>query len=235
MALSCRLIAFPDANPSLRGHVRTDAGQRVTRALHSRDAGERQPGQAGVAMGAASLVVVSTADSASVSIPAVTDLPTPLEEAPPELSGGRPLYLKREDVHELGAFKWRGALPSLEKYRAGGADAVVTASTGNHGAATAWAAERTGMRAVVFVPEGASAAKVALLEDLGAELHSVGEGPGRVEGTGPRARRRERPAVLRGRRRAGAVRRLRGDRQGDPASSWASGPAASSSRLATAH
>jgi threonine dehydratase len=105
---------------------------------------------------------------------AVTDLPTPLDEAPPELSGGRPLFLKREDVHELGAFKWRGALPSLEKYRAGGADAVVTASTGNHGAATAWAAERTGMRAVVFVPEGASEAKVALLEQLGAELHPVG-------------------------------------------------------------
>jgi threonine dehydratase len=105
----------------------------------------------------------------------VTDLPTPLEEAPPELSGGRPLYLKREDVHELGAFKWRGALPALEKYRAGGADAVVTASTGNHGAATAWAAERTGMRAVVFVPEGASASKVAILGDLGAELHPVGD------------------------------------------------------------
>jgi threonine dehydratase len=105
----------------------------------------------------------------------VTDLPTPLEEAPSELAGGGPLHLKREDVHELGAFKWRGALPALEKYRAGGADAVVTASTGNHGAATAWAAERTGMRAVVFVPEGASAAKVALLEELGADLHPVGE------------------------------------------------------------
>jgi threonine dehydratase len=105
----------------------------------------------------------------------MTDLPTPLEEAPPELSGGRPLYLKREDVHELGAFKWRGALPALEKYRADGADAVVTASTGNHGAASAWAAERTGMRAIVFVPEGASAAKVALLERLGAELHPVGK------------------------------------------------------------
>jgi threonine dehydratase len=104
----------------------------------------------------------------------VTDLPTPLEEAPPELSGGRPLYLKREDVHDLGAFKWRGALPALEKYRDAGADAVVTASTGNHGAATAWAAERTGMRAVVFVPEGASASKVAILQQLGAELHPVG-------------------------------------------------------------
>jgi threonine dehydratase len=105
----------------------------------------------------------------------VTDLPTPLEEAPQELSGGRPLFLKREDVHELGAFKWRGALPALEKYRAGGADAVVTASTGNHGAATAWAAERTGMRAVVFVPDGASESKVAILERLGAELHPVGK------------------------------------------------------------
>jgi threonine dehydratase len=62
----------------------------------------------------------------------------------------------------------------LQKYRAGGADAVVTASTGNHGAATAWAAERTGMQALVFVPADASATKVALLEQLGAELHPVG-------------------------------------------------------------
>jgi threonine dehydratase len=102
------------------------------------------------------------------------DAPTPLEEAPPELAAGGPLFLKREDVHELGAFKWRGALPTLEAYRARGAGAVVTASTGNHGAASAWAAERTGMRAVVFVPEEASEAKLALLEQLGAELHRVG-------------------------------------------------------------
>jgi len=121
-----------------------------------------------------SSAVALTRSRLAVSIRAVTDLPTPLEEAPPELSGGRPLFLKREDVHQLGAFKWRGALPAIEKYRDGGADAVVTASTGNHGAATAWAAERSGMRAVVFVPEGASASKVAILEELGAELHPVG-------------------------------------------------------------
>jgi threonine dehydratase len=103
------------------------------------------------------------------------DVPTPLEEAPPGLAGGRPLFLKREDMHELGAFKWRGALPALEAFRARGADGVVTASTGNHGAASAWAAQRMGMRAVVFVPEGASEAKLGLLEQLGAELHRVGE------------------------------------------------------------
>jgi threonine dehydratase len=77
------------------------------------------------------------------------------------------IYLKREDEHELGAFKWRGALATLEERRPG---VVVTASTGNHGAATAWAAARTGVRAVVFVPQGASAAKVALIEAQGAEL-----------------------------------------------------------------
>jgi threonine dehydratase len=50
----------------------------------------------------------------------------------------------------------------------------VTASTGNHGIATAWAAERLGMRAFVYVPEGASAAKLALLEQLGADVRLVG-------------------------------------------------------------
>jgi threonine dehydratase len=96
---------------------------------------------------------------------------TPLEEA--EL-GGRRVLLKREDQHELGAFKWRGALPVLEEWKQDGAETVVTASTGNHGAATAWAAERLGLRAVVYVPEQATRAKVALAEDLGAELRFAG-------------------------------------------------------------
>jgi threonine dehydratase len=96
---------------------------------------------------------------------------TPLEEA--EL-GGRRVLLKREDQHELGAFKWRGALPVLEQWKADGAETVVTASTGNHGAATAWAAERLGLRTVVYVPEQATRAKVALAEGLGAELRLAG-------------------------------------------------------------
>jgi threonine dehydratase len=101
--------------------------------------------------------------------------PTPLEPAPAALGAGDSVWLKREDQHELGAFKWRGALPALERFKADGTDAVVTASTGNHGAASAWAAQRTGMRAIVFVPAGASRAKLARLEALGAELHEVGD------------------------------------------------------------
>jgi threonine dehydratase len=50
----------------------------------------------------------------------------------------------------------------------------VTASTGNHGAATAWAAARLGLHAVVFAPEGASRAKVELIERLGAEVRLTG-------------------------------------------------------------
>jgi threonine dehydratase len=100
--------------------------------------------------------------------------PTPLEEAPPALAAGRGLLLKREDTHELGAFKWRGALPSLQGYRDAGASEVITASTGNHGAATAWAAQRVGLRAVVYVPEQVSQTKLELLRGLGADVRHVG-------------------------------------------------------------
>jgi threonine dehydratase len=81
------------------------------------------------------------------------------------------IWLKREDEHQLGSFKWRGAAAVLAARRP---DVVVTASTGNHGAATAWAARRAGARAIVFVPEQASAAKVKLIEEQGAELRYVG-------------------------------------------------------------
>lgn len=100
---------------------------------------------------------------------------TPLEPAPPELAGGRALWLKREDVHELGAFKWRAALPVVARYRDEGARAVVTASTGNHGAATAWAASRLGLDAIVFAPLEASRAKLAHLARLGARVELGGD------------------------------------------------------------
>jgi threonine dehydratase len=103
------------------------------------------------------------------------DRATPLEPAPEALHTGGDVFLKREDVHELGAFKWRGALPAVEAFRLRGARGVVTASTGNHGAATGWAARRLGLTATVFVPKGASRAKVALIASQGAEIQQVGE------------------------------------------------------------
>ena len=67
---------------------------------------------------------------------------SPLEKAPDTLAAGRVVYFKREDRHALGAFKWRGALPAVEAFRARGAAGIVTASTGNHGSAAAWAARQ---------------------------------------------------------------------------------------------
>ena len=102
---------------------------------------------------------------------------TPLEPAPPALAryaGRDELWLKREDVHELGAFKWRGALPVVRELAAAGADTVVTASTGNHGAAVAWACRQLGVRAIVFVPPRSNPQKLALLERLGAEVRIAG-------------------------------------------------------------
>jgi threonine dehydratase len=95
---------------------------------------------------------------------------TPLEPAPDAIARGRELWLKREDLHELGSFKWRGASPVVERLAAAGHAGVVTASTGNHGAATAWAASRAGMRAIVFVPAVATEAKLERLRAWGGEL-----------------------------------------------------------------
>lgn len=102
------------------------------------------------------------------------DLPSPLERAPEGLYDGLAIWLKREDVHELGAFKWRGALPTVEAYKARGASAVVTASTGNHGAAVAWACQCLGLRAMVYAPAGASLSKLARIDQLGAEIRLIG-------------------------------------------------------------
>jgi threonine dehydratase len=102
------------------------------------------------------------------------DLPTLLTSAPPEVAGERNVLLKHEEKNELGAFKWRGALPALRRWREQGVTTVVTASTGNHGAATAWAARRLGMQAVVYAPGGASHEKIGLIEHMGARIRLVG-------------------------------------------------------------
>ena len=112
--------------------------------------------------------------AAELPSPRVT-APTPLEPAPPQIARGREVWLKREDLHELGSFKWRGALPTLREYRTQrGASSFVTASTGNHGAATAWAANELGMRAVVFAPENTSDTKLSRMRALNADVRLTG-------------------------------------------------------------
>jgi threonine dehydratase len=87
----------------------------------------------------------------------------------PTLRLSESLELKLELLQVAGSFKPRGAFNSM---RSGGVPAagVVAASGGNHGAAVAYAARALGVRAEIFVPELASAAKRALIEGLGATL-----------------------------------------------------------------
>jgi threonine dehydratase len=102
--------------------------------------------------------------------------PTPLEPAPALSTARHEVWLKREDAGPLAAFKWRGALCHVAGMREAGVRCVVTASTGNHGAAVAWAAQRLGLDAHVVLPAGGSAVKRAHIERCGAALHEIAGG-----------------------------------------------------------
>jgi threonine dehydratase len=101
---------------------------------------------------------------------------TPLMPVP-ALAGlaGVPVYLKLENRQPTGAFKLRGAwnavrrLPDAQRARG-----VITASSGNHGQALAFAAQRMGARAVIVVPETTSAAKLAGIRRWGGEVVLAG-------------------------------------------------------------
>jgi len=102
--------------------------------------------------------------------------PTPL--APAHLTRlGRSdgLFTKNENLTPIRSFKVRGALCRLsalsQEERAAG---VVTASTGNHGMAVAFAARKFGTSAVIVVPERASALKTEGIRRLGAEVRTIG-------------------------------------------------------------
>jgi len=85
---------------------------------------------------------------------------------------GYPVEFKLEQLQHTGTFKARGAFNTLLSADVpdGG---VVAASGGNHGAAAAYAARKLGYPAHIFVPEIAGAAKIALIQDAGAELTVV--------------------------------------------------------------
>jgi threonine dehydratase len=87
---------------------------------------------------------------------------TPLVRAPGlEEVAGVPVYLKLENAHPTGAFKLRGAWTAIRRLPADQrARGVLTYSSGNHGQAVAYAAQRVGARAVIVMPETAPPIKV---------------------------------------------------------------------------
>lgn len=92
------------------------------------------------------------------------------------------IFLKLETLQPIGAFKIRGAankilnLTAEEKERG-----VVTASTGNHGRAVAYVAQKVGIKAAVCLSELVPKNKVKALQQLGAEVIVQGQSQDEAE------------------------------------------------------
>jgi threonine dehydratase len=88
----------------------------------------------------------------------------------------RQVFLKLENLQHTGSFKLRGAMNKLLSLNASErAKGIVTASTGNHGAAVAYGLKALGIKGLVCVPTNASPAKVANIQRLGAEIRQYGD------------------------------------------------------------
>jgi len=101
---------------------------------------------------------------------------TPLDYSPyfSELTGAN-VYLKLENLQHTGSFKLRGAFNKLlsmseEDRESGG----VAASSGNHGAAIAYAMNKLGVTGPIFVPEQTSPTKVDAIKRAGGDVRFFG-------------------------------------------------------------
>ncbi len=91
---------------------------------------------------------------------------------------GAELYFKSENFQKVGAFKARGACNAVfaldeERARRG----VATHSSGNHGAALAYAAGLRGIPAIVVMPDNAPPVKRAAVAGYGARIVTSGSRP----------------------------------------------------------
>ncbi len=92
--------------------------------------------------------------------------------------GNANVFLKCENLQHTGSFKVRGAMNKIlslsdEELKSG----VVTASTGNHGAAVAFSLGKIGASGTVFVSPKASISKIETIKRLGAEVRKYGDDP----------------------------------------------------------
>ena len=88
---------------------------------------------------------------------------------------GSPVVLKCENLQHTGSFKARGAVSKVlsltpEELARG----VITASTGTHGAAVAYAGSIVGVAPTVVVPDNANPSKLAAIERLGGRIEVQG-------------------------------------------------------------
>ena len=100
-----------------------------------------------------------------------TRLVPAVEMFPPEAQ----VHLKLETELPTGSFKPRGALFALAKnVRHHAIQEVTASSTGNHGAAVAWAAKTLGIPATIFLPANPNPVKRKNIASLGARIVEAG-------------------------------------------------------------
>ncbi len=88
---------------------------------------------------------------------------------------GAPIWLKLESEMPTGSFKPRGAIYALScRLEQAKVSEVVTCSTGNHGAAVAYAAKLLGVHATIFLPSNANPVKRERIAQLGARIVEEG-------------------------------------------------------------
>lgn len=103
--------------------------------------------------------------------------PTSLEQI--HLNGEKfELFIKREDLGPINAYKWRGGYNAvLNHHRETGCDIVVAASAGNHAQGVALAACKLGIQAKIFMPLTAPLMKQkAVLKHGGDHVELILEG-----------------------------------------------------------
>lgn len=102
---------------------------------------------------------------------------TPLEYSPHlSRTGKGDVFLKLENFQKTGSFKVRGALNKLLSLTPGQKKrGIVTASSGNHGIATAFALEKFNIDGKIILPRTASEAKVNTLRESGARIEFYGD------------------------------------------------------------
>jgi threonine dehydratase len=91
-----------------------------------------------------------------------------------ERCGGN-VVLKAENLQRTGAFKIRGVMNKLAVLGDDARPGVVAGSAGNHAQALAFAARHFGVPCEIYVPAGASLAKIAACRGYGATVHEGGD------------------------------------------------------------
>lgn len=125
-------------------------------------------------------MIINSEKAAQLINPYINE--TPLEHSLALSNANHNIYLKLENLQYTKSFKLRGAMNKLLSLSQAEKDVgVVTASTGNHGAAVAYGAKQLNLKSIIFVPENAAKTKIEAIELLGGEIRYYGNDSAKTE------------------------------------------------------